>query len=120
MAQYLIYVNAEKVENLAAWLRYPMGPHSKTLRLAKIDVAFHAEARKYGFVSMMIGHEEYTRLGDFLNETAEPQKLIDREAVLVEYLKRMGVSERTRFSPTVQSAEDFITIIADIIEEKYF
>jgi hypothetical protein len=32
----------------------------------------------------------------------------------------MGDSPRNRFSPAAQSVEDIITIVADIIEEKYF
>ena len=120
MAQYLIYVRGEKVENLASWFRHQFGPHSKLLRINRSDVAFDVEARKSGYISMMIGHEEYTRLNDFFDEPANQKKPIDREAVLAEYLTRMGDSPRNRFSPAAQSVEDIITIVADIIEEKYF
>jgi hypothetical protein len=120
MTQYLIYVRGEKVENLASWFRHPFGPHSKLLRITKSDVAFDVEARKSGFISMMIGHDEYTRLNDFLDDSANQKKPIDREAVLVEYLTRIGDSPRNRFSPAAQSVEDIIEIVAGIIEEKYF
>jgi hypothetical protein len=120
MTQYLIYVRGEKVESLSSWFRHQFGPHSKLLKLNKSDVAFDVEARKTGFVSMMIGHEEFTRLQDFLDDPENIKKPINREAVLVEYLTRMGDSPRNRFSPAAQSVEDIITIVADIIEEKYF
>ena len=120
MTQYLIYVRGEKVESLSSWFRHQFGPHSKLLRLNKSDVAFDVEARKSGFISMMIGHEEYTRLQDFLDDAINLKKPIDREAVLTEYLTRIGDSPRNRFSPASQNIEDIITIVADIIEEKYF
>jgi hypothetical protein len=120
MTHYLIYVKLEKAEGLASWFRHQFGPHSKLLKISKSDVAFDVEARKSGFISMMIGHDEYTRLNDFLDDPSNQKKPIDREAVLVEYLTRMGDSPRNRFSPAAQSVEDVITIVADIIEEKYF
>jgi len=120
MPQYLIYVRSEKVENLTSWFKYQFGPHFKRLTLIKSDVTFDVNARKKGFISMMIGHEEFTRLQDYLDETITQKKPIDREFVLVEYLTRIGESPRNKFSPVTQNAEDVISIIAAIIEEKYF
>ena len=120
MAQYLIYVNPVKVENLATWFKYQVGPFSKLLKITRDEVSFDVETRKRGFISMMIGHDEYTRLQDFLGDSENQRKPIDREAVLVEYLTRIGDSPRNRFSPAAQNIEDIITIVADIIEEKYF
>lgn len=120
MTQYLIYVKPTKAESLANWFRHQFGPHSKILKITRDEVAFDVEARKLGFISMMIGHDEYTRLQDYLGDPDNQKKPIDREAVLAEYLTRMGDSPRNRFSPAAQSVEDIITIVADIIEEKYF
>lgn len=120
MTKYLIYVRGEKVENLASWFKYRVGPHSKLLTLHKSDVTFDVDTRKKGFITMMIGHEEFTRLQDYLDETITQKKPIDREYVLVEYLERIGESSRNKFSPVTQNTEDVISIIADIIEEKYF
>jgi hypothetical protein len=120
MAQYLIYVRSEKVESLTSWFKHQFGLHSKLLKITQSDVAFDSDARKTGFVSMMISHHEYTRLRDILDDSDNQKKPIDREAVLMEYLTRMGDSPRNRFSPAAQSVEDIITIVADIIEEKYF
>ena len=120
MAQYLIYVRGEKVETLASWFRHQFGPHSKLLKISKSDIAFDVDARKSGYISMMIGHDEYFRLTDYLEDPENQKKPINREDVLVEYLTRMGDSPRNRFSPSAQNVEDVIAIIADIIEEKYF
>lgn len=122
MASFIVYVRNNKIEALNKWLSNPDYSNPDYANsFTPEDVKIYMEERDPEFVLMMVNHHEFVLLNDFIvSETQTDVKgVINRKAVLREYLKRIGAEPSKIFSIGSTAIDEVLQIGIDIIEETY-
>jgi hypothetical protein len=117
MASFIVYVRNNKIELLNKWLSNPDYNDSFTQE----DVKLYMDEKDPEFAMMMINHREFVLLNDFIESKTQTdfKGVINRKAILREYLKRIGAEPSKVFSVGSAAIDEVLQIGIDIIEETY-
>jgi hypothetical protein len=118
MASFIVYVRNNKIELLNKWLS---DPDYNNDSFTQEDVKLYIEEKDPEFAMMMINHREFVLLNDFIESKTQTdfKGVINRKAILREYLKRIGAEPSKVFSVGSAAIDEVLQIGIDIIEETY-
>jgi hypothetical protein len=118
MASFIVYVRNNKIELLNKWLS---DPDYNNDSFTQEDVKLYMEEKEPEFAMMMINHREFVLLNDFIESKTQTdfKGVINRKAILREYLKRIGAEPSKVFSVGSAAIDEVLQIGIDIIEETY-
>jgi hypothetical protein len=118
MASFIVYVRNNKIELLNKWLSDPDYSNDS---FTQEDVKLYIEEKDPEFAMMMINHREFVLLNDFIESKTQTdfKGVINRKAILREYLKRIGAEPSKVFSVGSAAIDEVLQIGIDIIEETY-
>jgi hypothetical protein len=118
MASFIVYVRNNKIELLNKWLS---DPDYNNDSFTQEDVKLYIEEKDSEFAMMMINHREFVLLNDFIESKTQTdfKGVINRKAILREYLKRIGAEPSKVFSVGSAAIDEVLQIGIDIIEETY-
>jgi hypothetical protein len=118
MASFIVYVRNNKIELLNKWLS---DPDYSDDSFTQEDVKLYIEEKDPEFAMMMINHREFVLLNDFIESKTQTdfKGVINRKAILREYLKRIGAEPSKVFSVGSAAIDEVLQIGIDIIEETY-
>jgi hypothetical protein len=118
MASFIVYVRNNKIELLNKWLSDPDYSNDS---FTQEDVKLYMEEKDPEFAMMMINHREFVLLNDFIESKTQTdfKGVINRKAILKEYLKRIGAEPSKVFSVGSAAIDEVLQIGIDIIEETY-
>lgn len=118
MASFIVYVRNNKIENINKWLSNPDYINDS---FTQEDVKIYIEEHNHEFVRMIVTYHEFVLLKDFIESKTQTgsKDIINRKAILAEYLKRIGAEPSKIFSIDSSAIDEVLQISIDIIEETY-
>ena len=118
MPSFIVYVRNNKIEALNKWLSDPDYSNNS---FTQEDVKLYLEEKDPEFITMMVNHREFVLLNDFIESKTQTdiKGVINRKAILAEYLKRIGAEPSKVFSIGSAAIDEVLQISIDIIEETY-